>query len=1128
MKGMFNNCNRLKNINFTGLDTSHVTTMESLFEGCFSLTSLDLSSFDTTKVTSMNNMFKNCNYLTSLNLTNFNSKLKKIKEMFYGCVSLSNLFIPNIDTSSITNMDFLFYGCYVLTSLKITNFITTKVKSMEEMFYNCRSLKSIDLSKIDTSIVTNMNKMFYGCESLISLDLSNFHFTNKNLDEFFLNCISLESILFSSELKKVSHITAMFFGCSSLKSINLTSFDFSAINSMEYLFYGCTSLISLDLSNINIISPISMLGTFSGCRSLKEINFTNFKISPTIINSFMYECISLTSLDLSGFDTSSTIDMSYAFFNCIKLTSLNLSIFDTSLVTNMNFMFYQCNSLSSLVISSFDTSNVKSMISMFESCSELKSLDLSNFNIKKVNSMDSMFSNCINLRYINFYNFSNEYSPTMKDIFLSTPDNLIICIKDGSQILSQLYSRKCIINECSKNINNLKKIVYNSRICLENCEDDEIYKFRFKYDDFCYDKCPKGTHSNKENKYICQINEYECFEDYPFLVIEYNTCTAECNVKDFFDGFCTLNNFEKNTQSLLIESILKGIQEGLMDNLIEEIIREERYDIIKKNHNIVYQITSSFNQNNNEYQNISNIKLGELENIIKDEYNILSNETLIIFKTEKYFEGLLIPLIEYEIFNPETKEIIDLNHFKNNNLNIIINIPISINKNNWFKYDPNNVYYNDICYTYTTERGTDSTLFDRQNEFNNGNYSLCFKNCINKGYDFENEKVICECKIERLYGNNIDDYLTKFIISMKSINFNIIKCYKLLFSKEGLIKNVANYLILLILIIYIIAAIYFYVKGYDLICIEINEILDQKFLEFRNEINYKIGEKDISKENSTMTEKISNKKINNILINSIDSKPDSKNNIKSKINNKYIKQPIKKNNKSQKVIEYLEFEINSFKYKDALEKDKRTYFQFYISLIKEKHIVLFTFNRNKDYNSFIIKICFLIFSFSLFLVVNAFFFNDLTLHRIYLDYGKFNFIYVLPHIIYSIITTSIINEIIKKLSLSYPNILGIKNERNEYKLKGRVLTEIKCIIIKFICFFIFGIIFLILFWYYLSCFCAVYKNTQIYFIETILIGYILSLIYPFIYFLLPGLLRISSMKCAGECFYQISQLIQLF
>ena len=217
---------------------------------------------------------------------------------------------------------------------------------------------------------------------------------------------------------------------------------------------------------------------------------------------------------------------------------------------------------------------------------------------------------------------------------------------------------------------------------------------------------------------------------------------------------------------------------------------------------------------------------------------------------------------------------------------------------------------------------------------------------------------------------------------------------------------------------------------------------------------------------------------------------------------------------------------NSFKFEDALKNDKRTYFQFYISLIKEKHILVFTFIRSKDYNLFIVKICFLFFSFSLFIVINTFFFNDLTFHRIYLDYGKFNFYYIFPHIIYSILIISIINEIIRKLTLSRPNILIIKKETNKYKLGGTIIRELKNIIVKIICFFVFSIIFLIIFWYYLSCFCAIYKNTQIYLIKTILISYILSLIFPFIFFLVPGLLRIPALRGLGKFYYKMSKLIQ--
>ena len=86
----------------------------------------------------------------------------------------------------------------------------------------------------------------------------------------------------------------------------------------------------------------------------------------------------------------------------------------------------------------------------------------------------------------------------------------------------------------------------------------------------------------------------------------------------------------------------------------------------------------------------------------------------------------------------------------------------------------------------------------------------------------------------------------------------------------------------------------------------------------------------------------------------------------------------------------------------------------------------------------------------------------------------------------------------------------------------------KYLLIKFILFFILSFIFLILFLFYISCFCAVYKNTQLYLIKDTIISFCTSLIYPFIINLLPGLLRIPSLKEKNKsCIYKISKVIQL-
>ena len=181
---------------------------------------------------------------------------------------------------------------------------------------------------------------------------------------------------------------------------------------------------------------------------------------------------------------------------------------------------------------------------------------------------------------------------------------------------------------------------------------------------------------------------------------------------------------------------------------------------------------------------------------------------------------------------------------------------------------------------------------------------------------------------------------------------------------------------------------------------------------------------------------------------------------------------------------------------------------------------------NEDYNSKIIKICLFLFTFALFLVINALFFNDSTMHKIYELKGNYNFINQMPIIFYSSIISSFISIIIKYLSLSEADILKLKFEVNAIKEKSKKILN--CLIAKFTLFFILTFILLFLFWYYISCFCAIYRNTQIHLIKDTLISYGLSLLYPFAIYLIPGIFRIPSLRSRKkdkECLFRFSKIL---
>ena len=185
-----------------------------------------------------------------------------------------------------------------------------------------------------------------------------------------------------------------------------------------------------------------------------------------------------------------------------------------------------------------------------------------------------------------------------------------------------------------------------------------------------------------------------------------------------------------------------------INNLLSKITKDKE-DLIIKDRDIIYQITSTENQKNKNYFNISSIQLGEYENKLKAFSGINQNDSLFIFKIDYFIPEFLIPIVEYEVYNPITKTPLNLNICEENSINITI--PVFIDENNIFKYDDNNSFYNDKCYPYTTINGTDITLNDRKKEYNNNNLAVCENNCNYVEYENETKKVTCKCKVKNLF-----------------------------------------------------------------------------------------------------------------------------------------------------------------------------------------------------------------------------------------------------------------------------------------------------------------------------------------------------------------------------------------
>ena len=200
---------------------------------------------------------------------------------------------------------------------------------------------------------------------------------------------------------------------------------------------------------------------------------------------------------------------------------------------------------------------------------------------------------------------------------------------------------------------------------------------------------------------------------------------------------------------------------------------------------------------------MTTIDLGTYENSLRNYYNITNNETIYMKKYEVLQEGYGIPKVEFDVYSKLSEaNLTKLNLTICKNTKIKISIPMELTEN-IDKLNPKSDYYNDICYTTSSEYGTDITLKDRKNYFLDKNKTICQDDCEFIKYDNEKNKVECSCNVKES-SSSIDDMKinkAKLLENFKDIkniaNLNFLFCYKKLFNKDGIINNIGCYILLL-------------------------------------------------------------------------------------------------------------------------------------------------------------------------------------------------------------------------------------------------------------------------------------------------------------------------------------------
>ena len=508
LERMFNNVN-LTSFEAGTTDTSNVTSVKEMFNNRDTLVTADLTGMDFSSVTNAYRMFYDCDALTTVTgLANSNWPVCTTFESFmqscavletidisganFGTLAAStNFFRMFQDARNLLSFDmsgttfgpgsmfnFLYYAGYNVgptnsTTFDFSNSNVDQVTDMRQFMYYARyATGSIDLTSWNTSNVTNFQYAFYLVGSRWSdstpgstYDEANSpYFTGLNtlqtgsvtaMDRMFLgmhdnnrnwdfsgwdisSCTNFESA-FSGTLVETLNVSnwtfatgtnlrRMFSGSPNLSSLNISGWNTTGVTSMNQLFSGLgyapitaywNAQGGLDVSHFDVSNVTDFYGTFYEL-DVTSINITGWNTSSaTNMGRMFYRCEQLTSLDVSSFNTTNVTDMSYMFYGLQLVTSLDVSGFNTANVTNMRNMFYDCQSITTLDLSGFNTASVTNMTSMFYRMYAVTSLNISSFNTSNVTRMAYMFANCRALPSLNVTHFNTANVTTMSNMFFN-------------------------------------------------------------------------------------------------------------------------------------------------------------------------------------------------------------------------------------------------------------------------------------------------------------------------------------------------------------------------------------------------------------------------------------------------------------------------------------------------------------------------------------------------------------------------------------------------------------------------------------------------------------------------------------------------------------------------------------
>ena len=439
MEDMFHGCESIESLDLSSWNVSDsLWNIKAMFTECKSMKSVKLPDFSSAYIYSMSHMFHQNFALTSIDGLNTidTSNVDTMRHMFSRASSIEEIDISQWNTSSVTDMDAMFKDCTNLKTIYVWyDFIAGATTSID-MFKNSSKLvwwfgTKYDSSKVDIeyAYIDDGRQKWYFTEKGMTYVV--FH----NHRKFWWGIYDIRPVEIWNTLNQEDRDLGEQEGHDFLwwydnPELSWDPFDFSTPITKKVNLYQSWSNISLDTAMLlkwaDFKSKIWELTDVSNINYIKRSNqypsVMEYVILSTEDTIPVYAWYDTSDKTLYYYSASDKIylneNSSQMFQNFKNLTSIDMSGWDTSKVTNMEHMFSACNSLVSLDVSWWDTSLVKQMWNVFRDCWKLKEIKwIENWNTINVTKTAFMFLNCNSLKEIDLSWWDTNNVSEMQQMF---------------------------------------------------------------------------------------------------------------------------------------------------------------------------------------------------------------------------------------------------------------------------------------------------------------------------------------------------------------------------------------------------------------------------------------------------------------------------------------------------------------------------------------------------------------------------------------------------------------------------------------------------------------------------------------------------------------------------------------